>query len=92
VSKSTLSTANASRPAAIFGGLLADLMAQLQRGYRQKIGDCVRLIDSTSVRLSSLSGYWATFSAKVCGAKSAHHLRSRCRPTALPHGDRFQRQ
>ena len=45
-------------------------MAQLHRGYRRKIGDCVRLIDSTSVQLSSLSGNWATFSAGVCGAKA----------------------
>jgi len=70
VSKSTLSEANASRPVEVFAGLLAALMAQLQRGYRRKIGDCVRLIDSTSVRLSSLSGKWATFSAGVCGAKA----------------------
>jgi IS4 transposase len=70
VSKSTLSTANASRPAEVFCGLLAALMASLQAGYRRKIGDCVRLIDSTSVQLSSLSGHWATFSAGVCGAKA----------------------
>jgi len=70
ISKSTLSTANASRPVEIFAGLLSALIAQLQNGYRRKIGDCVRLIDSTSVRLSSLSGQWATFSAGVCGAKA----------------------
>jgi hypothetical protein len=70
VSKSALSTANASRPVEAFAGLLSALMAQLQRGYRRKIKDCVRLIDSTSVQLSSLSGDWATFSAGVCGAKA----------------------
>jgi hypothetical protein len=70
VSKSALSTANALRPVEVFGGLLSALMVQLQRGYRRKIGDCVRLIDSTGVRLSSLSGHWATFSAGVCGAKA----------------------
>jgi IS4 transposase len=70
VSRSALSTANASRPVEVFGGLLAALMAQLQAGYRRKIGDCVRLIDSTSVQLSSLSGDWATFSVGVCGAKA----------------------
>jgi hypothetical protein len=70
VSKSTLSTANAVRPFEIFAGLLSSLMAQLQAGYRRKIGDCVRLIDSTSVQLSSLSGKWATFSVGVCGAKA----------------------
>jgi hypothetical protein len=70
MSKSALSTANAERPVEVFGGLLSALMAQLKSGYRRKIGDCVRLIDSTSVRLSSLSSDWATFSAGVCGAKA----------------------
>ena len=70
VSKSALATANASRPVEVFSGVLSALMAQLQRGYRRKIGDCVRLINSTSVRLSGLSGDWATFSAGVCGAKA----------------------
>ena len=70
VSKSTLASANASRPAEVFAGLLSALIGQLQRGYRRKIGDCVRLIDSTSVKLSKLSGNWATFSARVCGAKA----------------------
>ena len=70
VSKSALATANASRPFEVFGGLLSALIAQLQYGYRRKIGDCVRLIDSTSVQLSSLSGRWATFSTGVCGAKA----------------------
>jgi hypothetical protein len=70
VSRSALATANGSRPAEVFGALLSALMAQLHSGYRRKIGGCVRLIDSTSVRLSSLSGSWATFSAGVCGAKA----------------------
>jgi hypothetical protein len=70
ISRSALSTANASCPAQVFGGLLLALMGQLQAGYRRKIGDCVRLIDSTSVRLSGLSGRWATFSTGVCGAKA----------------------
>ena len=70
VSKSTLATANASRPVEVFGGLLSALIGQLQRGYRRKIGDCVRLINSTGVKLSRLSGHWATFSAGVCGAKA----------------------
>jgi hypothetical protein len=70
ISRSALSTANALRPVEVFGGLLSALMASLQAGYRRKIGDCVRLIDSTSVPLSSLSGHWATFSAGVCGAKA----------------------
>jgi Transposase DDE domain/Domain of unknown function (DUF4372) len=70
ISKSTLSTANASRPVEVFADLLSALMGQLQRGFRRKISDCVRLIDSTGVKLSNLSGDWATFSAGVCGAKA----------------------
>ena len=70
VSRSALSTANASRPVEVFAGVLSALMLRLQHGYRRKIRDCVRLIDSTSVRLSGLSGDWATFSADVCGAKA----------------------
>jgi IS4 transposase len=70
VSRSALSTANTSRPVEVFAGVLSALMLRLQRGYRRKIGDCVRLIDSTSVRLSGLSGDWATFSTDVCGAKA----------------------
>jgi hypothetical protein len=42
----------------------------LQAGYRRKVKDCVRVIDSTSVRLSALSSHWAAFSAGVCGAKA----------------------
>jgi Transposase DDE domain/Domain of unknown function (DUF4372) len=70
VSKSALSDANAKRPYEIFARVLSALMLTLQAGYRRKIGDCVRLIDSTSVKLSSLSGNWATFSEGVCGAKA----------------------
>jgi IS4 transposase len=70
MSRSALSTANASRPAEVFTGLLMSLMSMLQTGYRRKIRDCVRLIDSTTVRLTRLSGDWATFSTGVCGAKA----------------------
>jgi IS4 transposase len=70
ISRSTLAEANAARPVAIFGGVLSALMKQLQRGYRREVSDCLRLIDSTSVRLTSFSRHWATFSAGVCGAKA----------------------
>jgi Transposase DDE domain/Domain of unknown function (DUF4372) len=71
ISRAALSTANASAARAeVFAAVLKALMAQVQRGYRRKIDDCVRLIDSTSVRLSSLSEDWATFSTGVCGAKA----------------------
>lgn len=71
ISKSALSTANRSSAAAeVFGALLSELIKHLQAGYRRKVKDCVRLIDSTGVRLNRLSGKWATFSTDVCGAKA----------------------
>lgn len=70
VARSTLAEANASRPAALFGDLFAAMVAQAQRGLRRKVGEAVRLIDATGLRLSNLSADWASFSAKVCGAKA----------------------
>jgi hypothetical protein len=69
VKRSTLSDANAQRPWQAFGELFTAMLAQAHPGLRRAIKDAVRLIDSTSVRLSSLSEDWATFSAGVCGAK-----------------------
>lgn len=71
VARSSLAEMNASqRSAQVFTGLLSVLIRQFQRGFRRKIAECVRLIDSTSVRLSSLSQDWARFSDGVCGAKA----------------------
>jgi IS4 transposase len=67
-SRSTLCDANARRAHAVFGGLLADMLGQAQRPLRRKLGEAVRLIDSTGLKLSGLS-QWAQFSAGVCGAK-----------------------
>lgn len=67
-SRSTLADANAQRPWAVFAGLLSAMIAQAERGFRKQIGDAVRLIDSTGLKLSSVSG-WAQFSTNVCGAK-----------------------
>jgi hypothetical protein len=69
VRRSTLSDANAQRPAEVFCGLLAILMKQAHRGLRRKLAETVYLIDATSVGLSERSAGWARFSAGVCGAK-----------------------
>jgi len=69
VSRSTLSDANALRPCAAFTGLLAELMARCERAMGRRLADAVYLIDSTGVRLSSLSADWAQFCAGVAGAK-----------------------
>jgi len=67
-SRSTLADANRCRPHEVFSGLLAAMIGQAGRGLRKKVGEAVRLIDSTGLPLSNLST-WARFSAKVCGAK-----------------------
>ena len=70
VKRSTLSDANAERPWQVFGALFTAMLPQAHRGLRRTVKDAVRLIDSTSLRLSSLSEGWATFSADVFGAKA----------------------
>ena len=69
VRRSTLSDANAMRPAAMFAELLETLMKQAHRGLRRKLAATTYLIDATSMRLSERSADWAQFSAGVCGAK-----------------------
>ena len=69
VKRSTLSDANTERPWQVFSELFAQMLQQGHRGLRRAAGEAVRLIDSTSVRLSSLSEDWATFSASAFGAK-----------------------
>jgi len=70
VKRSTMSDANSTRPWQVFSELFAQMLPQAHRGLRRATADVVRLIDSTSVRLSSLSEGWATFSANVFGAKA----------------------
>jgi hypothetical protein len=69
VARSTLSDANTVRPPAVFTGLLGLLIDQAHRGLRRELDGTTYLIDSTSLRLSALSG-WARFSAGVCGVKA----------------------
>lgn len=70
VKRSTMSDANSKRPWQVFSELFAQMLPQAHRGLRRATADAVRLIDSTSVQLSSLSEDWATFSADVFGAKA----------------------
>lgn len=70
VKRSTMSDANATRPWQVFSELLAQMLKQAHSGLRRASKDAVRLIDSTSVRLSSLSQDWARFSTDVFGAKA----------------------
>jgi hypothetical protein len=70
VKRSTMADANSKRPWQVFSELFAQMLPQAHRGLRRAAADAVRLIDSTSVRLSGLSEGWATFSADVFGAKA----------------------
>ena len=70
VKRSTLAEANRYRPAALFDELLKTMLGQARSGLRRHPGRTTYLIDSTSVSLSALSGRWAHFSAKMCGAKA----------------------
>lgn len=70
VRRSTLADANLKRPAAVFAGLFAAMVAGAGRHLRRAVGECVHLIDSTSMRLNQLSAGWARFSADVCGVKA----------------------
>lgn len=70
VARSTLADALAKRPVAVFTELFNGLMPLLAKPLARGIGDCVRLIDSTTVRLNSLSAGWARFSGEFCGAKA----------------------
>lgn len=67
--RSTLADANRLRPAAVYGEVFALLAAQAHRGLRRAASEAVRLIDATSLRLSSLSQDWAAYEAHGCGAK-----------------------
>ena len=70
VSRSTLSDANAKRPAAVFGELFAQLLEHATPGLRRKTKDALRLIDATPLPLNRRSAEWATFSAQSIGAKA----------------------
>src|SRR5256885_12437545 len=70
VKRSTMSDANSKRAWQVFSELFTQMLPQADRGLRRATADAVRLIDSTSVRLSSLSEDWATFSAHLFRAKA----------------------
>ena len=68
--RSTLADANRSRDSRIFSGLFEGMLAQAGRGFRRKMADAVRLIDSTGLRLAGVGSEWARFSTGVFGAKA----------------------
>lgn len=68
--RSTLSDANARRPAGVFADLFAYMAGAASRRTRRHMADAVRILDATQIRFSSLSGGWlkarrGLFAAKV---------------------------
>ena len=68
--RSTFVDANRSLDFRVFWGLFETLLAGAGRGVRRKMGDAVRLIDSTGLRLAGVGAQWTRFSACVFGAKA----------------------
>jgi len=68
--RSTFADANRDRNPEVFSGLFTHMLGMATRGLRRKMGDAVRLIDSTSLHLAGVGAQWARFSADVCGAKA----------------------
>lgn len=68
--RSTFADANRNRDFRVFSGLFEAMLAQCGRGFRRKMADAVRLIDSTGLRLAGVGAQWARFSTGVFGAKA----------------------
>jgi transposase len=67
--RSTFSDANRDRDFRVFSGLFEHMLALATRGFKRKMGEVVRLIDSTSLHLAGMGAQWARFSSDFCGAK-----------------------
>jgi len=68
--RSTFADANRNRDPRVFSKLFESMLAACSRGFRRKMGDAVRLIDSTSLHLAGAGAQWARFSSDVFGAKA----------------------
>ncbi len=68
--RSTLADANRCRSPQVFCQLFAHMLGMTTRAVRRRMGEAVRLIDSTSLPLAGVGAQWARFSADVCGAKA----------------------
>jgi len=67
--RSTLADANAKRPAGVFTELFALMAGRANRALRRGLPESTYLIDSTGLRLNTLSAEWAHYRTKVNGAK-----------------------
>ena len=67
--RSTLADANAKRSCAVFAGLFAAILGQMQAGQRRKFRETVRLIDATCLPLSPLFDEVKALNPSVAGTK-----------------------
>jgi Domain of unknown function (DUF4372) len=88
--RSTFADANRNRDFRVFSGLFETMLAGASRGFRRKMSDAVRLIDSTGLRLAGVGAEWARFSTSVFGAKA--HVVSGLRAAGLSRRHRRQGQ
>ena len=68
--RSTFADANRDRDSRVFSKLFEHMLNASTRGFRRKMGDAVRLIDSASLHLAGIGAQWARFSSDVFGAKA----------------------
>ncbi|ATN37084.1 IS4 family transposase (plasmid) [Rhizobium sp. ACO-34A] len=78
VARATLADANARRPADVFSKLFSHMAAHAGRRTRRHLGDSLRVLDATRVKLSSLSQGWAD----MIGGKHAAKLHITYDPNA----------
>ena len=69
VLRSTLADANAKRSFEVFADVFAYMVKAARPGVRRKLGDAVRLIDATKVKLSGRSSAWAPCITELFAAK-----------------------
>lgn len=62
--RSTLADANANRSWQVFADLFAHMATISNRATRRKMGDAMRILDATKIKLCSLSNDWARFSSR----------------------------
>lgn len=67
--RSTLSDAQANRPAAVFRDVAQWLMAQASRTMRREAGTLIQLVDATPIPLRDMRFEWAEADARVRGLK-----------------------
>jgi Transposase DDE domain/Domain of unknown function (DUF4372) len=70
VQRSTLADANRLRSHEVFSGLFSHMAQMAGRGFKRSTAEAVRLIDSTSIKLSGLTGDWSRYYGDVHGAKA----------------------